>query len=79
MKIVTRKGKKFMISEIELRTNNLGEVHWMVHFDQGWNSVWAKTEKQALAKAKKEYSRFGEVSVSVMTDEKEMSALSNFW
>lgn len=78
-KVITRKGKKFLVHEEELYTNNLGEIEWHVHLEGGWNSVWAKNRTIALAKAKREYGRLGVTGVSVMTPEKEKALLSNFW
>lgn len=77
-KIVRRKGKTFLVNEVELYTKENGEIEWHVHFASGWNSVWAKNKTVALAKAKRAYGK-DVLKVSVMTEAKEKALLSNFY
>lgn len=75
--------RAFIVSTIEIPMTENGAVEWMINFEGGgWNSVWAKTEKQALTKAKKEYKNNTHCvvsSVSIMTPSKEEAACRNFY
>jgi len=78
-KLVTRKGVKYLVNETKLHTREDGSIQWMINFEQGWNSVWAKNQTEADKKAKKEYGKYGITSVTPMTPEGEKAAMSNFW
>lgn len=82
-KIQRKNGKAFIVTKEEIYMASNGCVQFAVHFESGgWNSVWARTSKQALALAKKEYAYsdiLNVASVSIMTESKERALLRSFY
>ena len=69
-----------MVTEVEVITSPAtGNIKWHVHLKDGWNSVWAKTEKAALKLAEKEFDDWGVKGVSPMTKETEKHLMSLFY
>ena len=75
-----KNGKAYLVSTTEIHMNSNGEIMYGISFESGgWNTVWAKNDKQALSRAKAEYGQYGIRDVYVMLPDTYDSLLRAFY
>jgi hypothetical protein len=52
---------------------------YAVHFEQGWNSVYASNQIEAERLAKEEFEQYGIIKVQIMTEALKQNLLSLFY